>query len=331
MTKAVTLADIKNDVYSFIAAGGNIYARPRTSIPYYERMNNYAKSQTRRGTPTTIDDVYLAIGIFYDENYDGLFRELAQIADEDGYIDDFRRDERLRSKIHNAAKLMGLRQDEWIATMTPYKLKEARVSVGDYALKLKRELAEFRRKNGSLNTLRINDPELYNKLRHFRTYAPLGSFGSLSDAAAYLGEKYETDKDVSLTINVSSLVKELNKQYPTKVIDKLDVPTYKKALQYSLFYDQTMSEFLAHYGFSYSEKNHKTRLEVMKLTDNEKQVELKEICSAIAAKSGFVYDFDKFDNLSAVEKTKILETQKAIAVLAVEIYNQKINQEEAQA
>lgn len=327
MTKALTIDDIRKDILEYVAKGGDIYAEPRTTIPYYERLKNYCKRLKRNGEDVTLVDVYARAGVFFDPIYDGLYPKLAEVAKaNDGKLDAIRNMPELYAKVSRAKRQMGLPLDEWVALMTPFGLDDAYVSVEDYAKVLRKQLIEFLDKHGSLAVLRQDDPALYNKVRHFRNYAPLGSFSSIEEALNYLGFSYE-GAGVDISYSFDQLKNKLSAAFPKGVVDKFeDINLYKEAIRVALYFDMSLTELFERCGLVYSEKNTRDRLRYMKVSDGKKQAELKEIYNSLAKACNFRFDIEEFEKMSALDKIAALESQKQLAVAAARLYAAKYSE-----
>ena len=328
----ISLEQIKASVYDFINSGGNIYQSPRSSIPYYNLLNKYVKAHKKAGIQISIKDVYAQIGIFYDEIYDGLFSNLTKFSDENGYIDSFRNDrsvDGVYDKCKRAAKKMQIRLDEWVATMTPFYLHESLVRIDNYSQYLRDNLKIYFSTHSSINDIRTYDPELYNKLRHYRQYAEFGAFKTIEEAVGFLGFDYNPTNatKVGYSINDTLLRDVLLKLYPNKEINSFsDQAIYKKVLNHALYYDLSICEYLKKLGFVYNvESAKRSKLAYMKIIDSSKQTELKNIYKNFANNLNFNFEFFKFDLLPAQEKISLLEDQIHIAKSVVDDYYKHTN------
>ncbi len=161
---------LREDIDRYLASGGSFHVR-RRSLPFYERLHSYVDG----GHFSSYEEAMKSLGYknYSDTYYRFLdLQNISKFCDENGnYV--YKR-ELDNSNFHNILQAAAdtLQMPAALIVMLLYdKNLKSCVVEADYVEYLKVQLENFAEKNNGFVGIKRKAPQLYNKLRNFKTYA----------------------------------------------------------------------------------------------------------------------------------------------------------------
>jgi hypothetical protein len=261
--------DFKNAVYSYLAAGGDLYISP-ANYPFYEKMRTVLRKYKRKGVELTYAQLFEKIGInAYSETYTN-FKELFKLnsyRDSDGYVDSFRSDQIMNTTIDDYSEKLGIPQSLIVLLVANENLKKCYINT-DIIDVVKLQIDSYLAKYNSFEHISTNDPSLYNKLVRLRKSIPDGSGKPMStrEFIEFLGyeDTHGTFKSYTnlRTLNLNELFAYLQKIGAQRNGDifRTDIPNgeYKLLVEYVARNKTTIKDVLAAANLNYRDyRNYK--------------------------------------------------------------------------
>lgn len=200
---------VRKQIQDYIDNGGSIYDE-RRGLPYYYNLR-YIQIKLQKENPNaTIEDAYALCGFTMDREYHRFVKlneELAQAADENGYVDAIKSQKNpshTKNVLNMFAHELDCSPSDYLVLMTKYRYKNSIIQ-GDYISQLRDEILEIY-PDGNITGIKKDHPNLYEKLRHFKRYAPEDI--SMNDTLAYFALKGSNFGDTTLTKEECSQIKQ---------------------------------------------------------------------------------------------------------------------------
>ncbi len=175
--KAKKRSDVKEalieEVDAYCKAGGSFHVERKT-FPFYERVRTYINT-----LPERISFEAAMKGLGFKQFSDAYFRflglqDLKNYRDENGFVDAYRKDNKMRTYVYSAAEALDLPVALVVTLLCDEKLKECFVTLNYFGY-VKAQLEKFAEENGSLVGLEYKNPSLYEKVRHTVKYVSDGA------------------------------------------------------------------------------------------------------------------------------------------------------------
>jgi len=248
------IQSLKQQIQAHIENGGSIYD-DRRSLPYYFNLR-YLRNKLRAHRPeTTIEDVYALCGYEMDREYHRfklLNDNLLLAIDTNGYVDDVKsKQEHSHTKhvLNMLAEELGCSPSDYLVLMTKFRYQKAIVQ-RDYISQIQQELLE-KYPDGDITGIRHDNPKLYEKLRHFKRYAPEDI--SMSDILEYFGVTGSRFRDDKLTKEECELIKaNFREKYNPETIENIkdfDFTDYQRLNTVAIKENISIFDLLAKLGY----------------------------------------------------------------------------------
>lgn len=168
----------------------------------------------------TIEEIMKLLGYKSYSDIYYRFKDLEKVKlyrDEDGFVDSYRQDLKLRNFVFNAGKTLDMEPVAVVELICDERLREFFIR-DNYMEYLQTSLQKYIKKHASLNDLYVNDEKLYFKYRNFRNYLRMEYDATLTD-----NEILEILQIKDVFNNFSSVQnKKINtKERCRKIVDKI--------------------------------------------------------------------------------------------------------------
>jgi len=267
---------VRKGAQSYLDNGGSFHVE-RKSMPFYQDLKSYVRAYKReRGIDISYDDAMKEIGfknystIFYKYNH---IIDLKDYQDKDGFVDSYRKDEVMKSYIHQASRQLNVPIAIIVSLIGDQNLRKYSLDV-DFMEETKNELLKELEKakvkaafvgkddvediklDGLINT----NKKLYNRLVYLkrRMISMLGSDVSYSDVM------YMLDLDENLVgfkkvdekpFDVEFVMSELNKKAKSQgnKLYRKDIPNsvYRDVVRQSLKHGCYTKDLFKMYDIDY--------------------------------------------------------------------------------
>lgn len=312
---------LREDIERYLASGGSFHVR-RKMLPFYERLHNYVD----KGNFSSYEEAMKSLGYknYSDTYYRFLdLQNISKFCDENGFF--VYKREMDNSNFHNilqaAADTLQMPAPLIVMLLCDKKMQHCVVET-DYVEYLKSQLEEYARNNNdSFVGIRRKAPKLYNKLRHFKTYA-YNTEDELSTeiALAFMGlddckfRHYKTNVDCNITKELT----DIREKNLGKVVTISDFPggLRKKVYMNACRQGIQVSDYLAQYGIEYKGFDANERFRRVKMDTYPYIDEMKERRDELIAEMSEGKDLCK---------EEVFEVRVLACKQAYEEYKERIN------
>lgn len=299
--KELTILRIFEEIDNYILSGGKFDKKVK-EYPFYPTIKKFIEKEKAKGITYTYNQIMSLKGL-YQSDFTELYSIVEKYADVNGCLDSIRGTKDFNT-IKTKAYTFGCSPGEYISLFTDCYFSKAVVPVENYIKTLKTELALALKGNKDASGLRNTNPDLYQKVKHLRTYFPEGSLVSIEETFNVLGFAYNGVLKPFKKVNEKYLFEKLEAMFPNKKIDKLDHknPITKTLLMLGLKNNMFLPEYLKSKGFNYNPIRSSTRLTQTNAADklkilkeineraaieyNQQKMGLKYVCNKRILKSG---------------------------------------------
>ena len=253
-------SDIKqsliNEVVDYISKGGSFHIE-RKKLPFYERLNTYTRSLKKTNPNTTHEQVMKDLG--FKEYSDIYFRcigleNLKNYRDNDGYVDSYRTNAKMKAYIQDLAKTLDLPYYIIIALICNEKLKKCSIFT-EYVELVKQQLINYYNVHGTLIGLKRKNEALYEKFNTLVKYFSDGTESKFTkeewlECFGLNNVEHGFEKITTKIIDINDEMSKLKAKYgKTQIILKdLDRNTYHKIVRKAVALGITVDEVFAIYG-----------------------------------------------------------------------------------
>lgn len=301
--RELTIIRCFEEIDAYILAGGKMDKKVK-EYPFYHTIKKFIEKEKAKGINISYDEIMSLKGL-YESDFTEVYKIVEKYADENGCIDSIRATRDFNT-IKSKAFTFGCSPGEYITLFTGYHFSKAVLPVDNYIKTLKKELTIALKGGTDASGLRQNNPALYQKVKHLRTYFPEGSLVSIEETFNVLGFSYNGVYKPFKPVNEKYMFSKLEAMFPDKVIDKLDHknPLTKALLMQGLKNNMFLPEYLRANGFTYNPVRSSTRLtqtnasekleslrainEDLAIKYNQEKMGLKYVCNKRVLKSGKV-------------------------------------------
>lgn len=300
------IVNLSKEIDMFQKLGGNVYS-PRRTLPFYERLRSAGRAYQREtGEKIPMEQIYSDCGVKFDRDYYHftLFLEnLKSFATSDNKVDSLKRthatqtETEAKSYLNFHANEIGLAPGEYLILMTDYRFENLTIS-GDYVAFLQQRFNKAY-PDGLVKNLKAENTSLYWALKHFQEYAPEEL--SYDEALAFFGMKNISTKKPPEPKNIkpiveSEVVEDLTDLFPTREIKDiytLNPKLYYDVVKLAVKNDQTVQQWFACHGMSYTQGNQCARLSRYQVDANEHETMLLSMREELLQE----YDIENADNI----------------------------------
>ena len=183
--------------------------------------------------------------------------ELKNYRDENGYVDSYRKNEKLKSYINSLGESLNLPYYLVITLLADEKLKQCRI-YAEYVQYVKTEFEKYINQYGSLKGIRHNDPVLYEKFRTMMKNYGDGTEMNLSPENWLSIFELDNVENKFLnkpakTIDINPFMEKLNQQFGEKSFSSKDLSSqdYRLILSKAIKLAIPVKELFRNYGLNY--------------------------------------------------------------------------------
>lgn len=259
MDTQTRLENLKRMISEHVANGGSIYA-PKRQLPYYDYLSDTVKMiRKQTGKQVTHEDVYLMCGIKFDRDFNdfcSFLTDLKMFAS-DSMVDKIRTTEvrkvnNVYERLKNYADKYNTTPFDFLALMTNFEFSECYIKTDNYSECLKYLiLKEY--PNRDISGIKRARPELYEQLRQLQRYYPTSvSMKTLVSDLGFVWDRASTD--VPSSPSEESVLKELEQNYPDKIVDKIHTHNpglYAHIVRLCQAKKKSIKDWLSAQGYSY--------------------------------------------------------------------------------
>lgn len=281
------------EINAYKQAGGSFHIT-RKQLPFYYRLRVYASQLKRNGIDLTYEQVMKGLG--YKDYSDTYFRcislfELGKYRDDNGFVDNYRKDEKLKSYIWSLGRSFDLPYYLVITLIADEKLNKCFIAT-EYIESVKMELNRYVEEHGSLKGIKRNNTNLYYKLNMLARYYSDGSerdlnkgdllsIFDLSDVENGFRTMPQEDVDIE------AMMLGFKQEFGNRVISRKDIDSkkyyaiVKKAVKLAI----PIKELFRNYGLNYK-GNQVDRLSAMQVTKIPYLAEMKKFRDGLLEAQG---------------------------------------------
>lgn len=246
---------VRKQIQDYIDNGGSIYNERRT-LPYYYNLRYIQIKLQKTNANATIEDAYALCGFTMDREYhrfEKLKEALEAASDENGYVDAIKKEKEpahTKNVLNMFAHELDCAPSDYLVLMTKYRYKNSIIQ-GDYISQLRDEILEIY-PDGDITGIKKDHPNLYEKLRHFKRYAPEDI--TMNDTLAYFALKGSNFGDTTLTKEECSQIKQefVAKYNPTdiKCVKDFDFTDYQHLNKVAIKENISIYDLLTKLGYN---------------------------------------------------------------------------------
>lgn len=241
-------------------AGGSFHIT-RKKLPFYPRLHAYASALKRMGVELSYEQIMKGLG--YKDYSDTYFRcigifELEKYRDDDGFVDSYRKNAKLKAYISALAKSLDIPYYLVVTLLADEELKTCYIDT-EYINYVKTQLQQYVKVNGTLKGIKHKDKSLYYKFSMIRKYYGDGSETVLTaDDWLSIFELYDVENNFRSVsnneIDIESIMNNLKQNFGNSVIklNNIDNKAYRIILKKAIKLGIPMKELFRNYGLNYA-------------------------------------------------------------------------------
>ena len=283
-----------NEIDQYKQSGGSFHII-RKQLPFYPRLHTYAKKLQREGLDLSYEQIMKGLG--YKNYSDTYFRcmgifELRKYRDENGFVDSYRENGKLKAYITSLAESLGIPYYLIITLLADEDLYKCFIPT-EYISQVKSELRQFCIKNnGSLKGLGHNK-KLYNKFCNLINYCGDGAGNVLTkedwliilDLDCFENGFRKSNRE---PININPIMEDLRKKVGDNVITAKDINSkdYHRIVVKSAQLGIPINELFRSCGLNYR-GNASNRLSTMQVNEIPYLDEMRKLRDKLLEVQGF--------------------------------------------